>query len=97
MKLLHIDYLRFELPDNFNGSISDAFRELAKFLETPSKKLSGSIFPDSCRWHPTQNDSSMIWQSFLETQARGGKLDAKLALKKLKKDGKAWVKMPLKL
>ena len=38
-KVLAIDWLLYHLPDDFEGTLSDALRDLATYLEQPKDKI----------------------------------------------------------
>ena len=61
--ILHLNNFYFELPQDFNGTLPEAIRLLAKYMEeAPNLNL-------PMKTRPSQN----AWLSFLETIEDGGK------------------------
>lgn len=63
MKLLAIDGLRFNLPDDFSGTLSDALRLAAEYIESDSP----SLLNDG-------EKSANTWESYLDTVSKGGRI-----------------------
>lgn len=79
MKILTIKNTFFKLPERFKGSVSDALRMLAEYLETDTKPLK----PET----KTMKDD---WDDFLDTMGRGGKLRGQFTVQSLSQDRKKW-------
>jgi hypothetical protein len=93
MKVLYVDRIRFLLPDNFQGSASDALRILADHLETKSKAAS---FPHDPRGKE-EVSSHEAWKNFEQTLQDGGKLWAQMKLLEWDPKEQEWLYMPLNI
>ena len=80
---MHITNTFFSLPDDFNGTYSDALRIMADYLESPAPDLGKNPETD---FKETNEDP---WKSYLETVHKGGKVNGIFGLKYW--NGKEWV------
>lgn len=81
-KLLHIDNLRFKLPDDFNGSLSDSFRLLADYLDTPKEKIEQpkELTMEDLSKITLKESNETVWKEFINTLEMGRKLHCTLHL-----------------
>lgn len=49
-KVMIIDWLKFKLPDGFQGGLPDALRELATYLDSPTDRRSKDIGEVDTSW-----------------------------------------------
>lgn len=80
--VLHLENVRFLLAKDSYLSLSEALRELAEYLETPSAKL-----PIDSKQKPN------IWEDFCDVVKEGGRLTAIAGLNQWKID--KWHKLDL--
>ncbi len=93
--VLDIRQLRFHLSDNFDGSLADAFREVADYLDTATDKLpSHDKTPEDIK----KTQSNPAWPQFLEVVKKGGKLFISGAgLNRYNHDKNDWDQLPTKV
>jgi len=72
----------FLLPDNFKGTIPEAFRLMADYMETPTKTLKESQVDQLCEHNS--------WEVFQKDVKKGGKLCGNVMLKKYDRKKEAW-------
>jgi hypothetical protein len=83
MKILQLDSLYYKLPEDFKGTLSDALRDLATFIETPSESLPKT----------TVNIDEDPWGAFDEVNTNGGRFSGIVGLKRLIND--KWESLPM--
>lgn len=84
MKILGVSGY-FELPDDFNGTFSDALRLIADYhdnegIENPNRER----VPES-NLHPKK-----LWEEFLLNAVRGNRLTMEIAMKEWRENEKDW-------
>ena len=90
MKQIQIQAI-FQLPDDFNGTIPEALRLMAGYLEDDSKKplnKKDEKVSEACRIGWVAN-----FRSWEKTCKEGGKFDGLLTLSELSPLGDKWIKM----
>lgn len=92
MKVLQMEPGFFELPDDFQGTVSDALRLMAAYLENPDLEpgaKTGGIPRDT----PFNEYKNQVWFRFLVTHARDKKFCGSLEVHALDGvSGLAWHK-----
>lgn len=84
-KILDIDCLYFHLPDDFEGTLPEAFRMLADYLEKPTPNLKKKNEPKLCEHN--------IWDQFLADVKKGGKVTSLIRLSEYNEKKKKWQKI----
>jgi len=82
MKILTTGKTFFELPDDFSGTVSDALRLMADYIDTPTKQMT----------EPKEDQPT--FDEFLHTLEEGGKLLTKISVQYLNKETNKWEKQP---
>lgn len=88
MKHLIVDKFYFDLPEDFEGTLGDAFKLCGEYLNTPTPKLSDP----KDDWDETPKK---VIAAFWQTKKDGGKCIGKISVQKVI-DGKC-VNQPQKL
>ncbi|MEE8150639.1 MAG: hypothetical protein V3T43_02845 [Nitrosomonadaceae bacterium] len=85
-RILSINSMRFKLSDNFEGTVAEALRELADYLEKPTPDL------PPADWEKVKADG---WPEFVDTVNRGGRVLAMgVNCHRLNTGKNLWEKMP---
>lgn len=84
-KILGIDGLYFHLPDDYEGTLPEAFRLLADYLEKPTPNLHNKSNPKLCEHN--------IWNQFLDDVKKGGKVCGSIRLSEYDEEKKKWEKI----
>ncbi len=82
MKCLTLSNLFFKLPDDFDGTIGDAFKLLGEYCNAETSPVENSLAPkteeelDEIKKMSHEDSHGHFWRIFLETVNNGGRVDA---------------------
>jgi hypothetical protein len=92
-RILHIDHLRFLLPDDFTGSLADALRLTADYLDLPKEPIEQ---PKPSQENGIRLTLEEVWEEFMKTLEDNRKLFCIAALPEWDDDKQEWIEHQLK-